>query len=277
MINRLFEKARKLRRWLCLLSNLPLGRPRCFVGGAVKPARQRQWGNFTLIELMVVICVIAVLTCLLLPALKVAREATRRISCVNNLKRLGAGFFLYANDYSGYLPGSGAGANPSEPAPAFWRWHNKTEYGGVGDYMGKFNYNTAVYVYAKYVECPSDKNVWIWWDGVTKDSSSPSYGINARIFNNNGNAGIVKITRFVNPTNKILVAEGAHDTREVGGAVGAYSYFVSNAFPGPIARERHIGGSNVLFADSHVEMVRKDVILTYFTTRLSCWLPTVTP
>ena len=61
--------------------------------------------SFTLIELLVVIAIIAILSALLLPALRSAREKGRSIRCVSNLKQCGLGFQQSSADFNDNLCG----------------------------------------------------------------------------------------------------------------------------------------------------------------------------
>src|SRR5687768_6991409 len=55
--------------------------------------------GFTLIELLVVIAIIAILAAILFPVFAQARAQARKTQCLSNLKQIGLGSLMYAQDY----------------------------------------------------------------------------------------------------------------------------------------------------------------------------------
>ena len=123
---------------------------------------------FTLIELLVVIAIIAILAAMLLPALARAKEAGRRISCLNNLRQLSLSASMYVGDSQGTYPPR-FGVSPITGVNTTDRWPD-----------------TFYDAYAKNVKlllCPSETtNAPLTGGGITDtnaaDNAPRSYFIN---------------------------------------------------------------------------------------------------
>jgi len=59
--------------------------------------------NFTLIELLIVVAIIAILAGMLLPALQAARRSARNIQCISQLKQIGTGNANYMADFDSFF------------------------------------------------------------------------------------------------------------------------------------------------------------------------------
>ncbi|MBN8527100.1 MAG: type II secretion system protein [Planctomycetes bacterium] len=73
--------------------------------------------GFTLIELLVVISIIAILAAMLLPAIRLVRDAALGLRCAANLRQIGLAAGVYADDWDGQVvPGSWSAGS----VPRFW-------------------------------------------------------------------------------------------------------------------------------------------------------------
>lgn len=70
---------------------------------------------FTLMELLVVISIMAILASMMMPIIKLVRDAARGTTCMNSLRQLGMGAQAYATDYDGLLVPMNTGAGATMP------------------------------------------------------------------------------------------------------------------------------------------------------------------
>lgn len=106
------------------------------VGKHRNPAVAAQRG-FTVIDVLVSMSVIAVLISLMLPQISKVNESARRVACQSNLRQIGIGTLMYAQEYEGFLPPSQFLRSPGNPVSRpqemiTLRVQNTTAWDGLG-------------------------------------------------------------------------------------------------------------------------------------------------
>jgi len=173
-----------------------------------KDLRKRR-SAFTLIELLVVVAIIALLISILLPTLSRAKQQTRALKCLGNLRSLGQGVMVYVTEWR-RLPG------PLHPAV----YRNQGLKALMEDPVRPMSYENAVWTQERFLTWKlrgafSDSTTFK--DSVTDQISTcpVSAGINpdsnfVSFYNTTG--------RYVYPTHYVLNNVGLNG--EDGGALG---------------------------------------------------------
>jgi len=222
-------------------------------------------GAFTLIELLVVIAIIAILAAMLLPVLGSAKEAGRRIACLNNMRQLSLAAQMYVDDNQGFYP----------PRSNINRWPNQFY----------ANYGKNV----KLLLCPTDiaffpkpATVGLSPSNNVADASWRSYIINGwndyfydtlsasdfTTYMNGTYPGGLRQSAIVHPSQTVVLGEKRHDA---GDFYMDLRENEGNDFTGILEQGRHsnngrtssqakgvgtTGGSNYAMADGSARFIK---------------------
>ncbi len=239
---------------------------------------------FTLIELLVVIAIIAILAAILFPVFARARENARKSSCLSNLKQIGLGTIMYAQDYDEavprgfftwqvplmpYIKSGQVFSCPSSSAPAVtMRDYNVTTGGAtseLGPIVGSYPSNVPA----------TDPGLGVHFQ---KPMIWGNYTRNNDIIFYSGTA-YLKLAAWQSPSQEVLfgeVRDGNEDDDtndwdqdnapylEVGGSSWDEMWAALSA--------RHMEGSNLVYADGHVKWQRHDWFRTTDGKNALNWL-----
>jgi len=198
--------------------------------------------GFTLIELLVVIAIIALLAALLLPALARARESTRAMQCLGQMRQVGLAVRLYADNNNDTFPRSQHSAFAHGELP----WERS-----LAPLLGSTTLRWTNLLGGVY-HCPSDGRTLPY-----------SYGLNVYYELGPEDDYIGKpqtwrrTTQPPRPAATVLFAESASGSAGTMGADHIMpNFWVTAADASDVAQNRHGNKANYNFADGHARALK---------------------
>ena len=215
----------------------------------------RKKEEFTLIELLIAIAIIAILAAMLLPVLNLGRVKAKTINCTGNLKQQGTALLGYAGDYADYIVPTLTGTGYENE----W-WTAKL---------------------ALYIEAGNDYSTTRHWKyagsfhclAVTLKKPYFSYAENRMTEDMVHRWN--KLTSVKSPSTKGVLLDGGIDNNSFWSLV-FYSWSDFETRDGPSAR--HNNSTNITFLDGHVENWNKNKmkkVLTVYGSNWSMWNYTI--
>ncbi len=235
------------------------------MNGALFTSSAPRRHGFTLVELLVVIGIIALVIALLLPVLARSRMSARKMECASQLRAIGRGFVMYANDNRGFVP--------RDHSP--WRPDRRPNWLVLlGPYVaGGQDWEQALEDDAVALEMMRRVRQFHCAEHPLMGEVPGTYVVNAFKFESEpvwDPDGVVKLARVRNPSQVVLVAEAADGFGESGDRIDLiYRAEFHDAYrPGHLPRQtgqrlsddRHAGRANLLFFDSSVREIRRGAL-----------------